>query len=1476
MPGEGGGGAAVWSLSLCLVGVWHPAEAHLHAQWDGTTGNWTDVAHWSTNPVYPDNGHPNAGDTYAVKISGGTVTRTTPVTISNLIMSGGGGIAGTSALTVTGATIWSGGLVRDGNLNCNGGLSITGAARFYGAAAVLTLAGGQTASMTGFGALSLEYQTKVTNNGTFYASNDSGISEADAFQSNFTNNGTFTRNTTTGTFTFSASQFDNLGTLNVDTGTLEFTHGIENSGAIQIAGGATLKMNGCFHWDGGTVSGAGALNANGGLDITHSVQLTDASINLASGQTAEQSGAGHLVLNGTATVTNAGTYFARNDDSVSPGTGAGYAFNNSGTLVRDTTDGVFTIAVPFHNTGTIRSTSGSLAINNGGSSGTATGDLDTDGGDIYLNGGTYEFNGGALTGSGFVYASAGLVLVTGDTGATSGPATGGFGISAGTVGGSAMLSADHGYFSNGTMTGTAVLRFTGNSSKASNSMLTMTGGTIRNDGTFTQGYQANYDLDADSCGGAGTLANHGSWTLTNSSAFYNTYGGGVIDNSGSFNQAGGGISVNAAFNNRPGGTLNSTAGYILLQGGGSQDAGCTFNANGGSIYFNGGSHVLNGGTLTGSDYSYVSAGSVTVAGDVGAASGPATGGFGVAGGLLGGTATVSADHGYFSSGTIAGSVVVRLTGASYKSDNTALQMTGGTIRNEGSFTQNYQANYDLDADNGGGAGTIVNNGSWTLVNNCAFYNSYGGGIIDNAGAFNQAGGANSVNAAFHNQSGGTLNATAGYILLQGGGTEAAGCTLNANGGSIYFNGGLHTLIGGTFTGADYTYVSAGTVTVAADVGATSGPATGGFGIAGGLLAGAAMVAADHGYLGNGGITGGVIMRFTGTSYKSDNTMLYMAGGTIRNDGVFSQNYQANYDLDADNGGDAGTLINQGVWNLTNGSQFSNTYGGGMIGNSGDFNQLAGNNMINAAFANSPGGTLTASGGIIHLLGGGSLAAGATLNANGGSIYFQGGTHEFNGGTLTGGSYSYVVGGLVNINHNIGATSGAASGGFGIAGGTVGGTAMISADHGYLGDGAMTGSAVLRFTGASDKGNYTTLYMGGGTIRNDGTFTQNYQANIETDSDPADGGGTIRNNGTWNLTNNNYITNSQGGGVLENNGDFNQLAGLNFIQAHVTNSGTIASHGGTVYLQGGSMHTGSLVTNSEIVLGSGSHVMTGAAARLGGSGSLYGNLTLADGATIAPGYPVGNLTIHGQVACVGGGSNPAYAVELAGPGTYDQLSIASGASLDLGSNLTDLRISLLYAPEFGAVYRIISGDSSGLYAGTFRNAPATGSIVTASYNGHPYSMQIAYSGGGRFVDLTVLSPYQTWTYGKGLSGDDAAFDADPDHDGISNGIEFVIGGEPNPANPGSDSHDLLPQCIVDGNYLRVTYRRNVDAAYLTPAIQYNADLADTWTVAQQGTHGVILNVFANDYGPNLDRVEVLIPRSNEVAGKLFARLSASEP
>ena len=1177
-------------------------------------------------------------------------------------------------------------------------------------------------------------------------------------------------------------------------------------------------------------------------------------------------GAGTIENHGTWTLTNSSTFYNSNGGGVISNSGN---FNQAGSVNASN--------AAFNNLagGTLNSTAGYILLQGGGSLETGA-TLNADGGSIYFNGGGHVLSGGTLTGADFTYVSAGSVTVTGDVGAASGPATGGFGISGGVLGGSATVSADHGYLGSGSIGDSVVMRFTGDSSKSNNTMLYMAGGTIRNDGNFSQAYQANYDLDSDNGPGAGTIVNNGSWTLANNSAFYNTYGGGVIENSGNFNQAGGVNASNAAFNNQAGGTLNSTAGYILLQGGGTQEVGSTLHADGGGIYFNGGQHTLNGGTLTGADFTYVNAGSVSVAGDVGAVSGPATGGFGIAGGVLGGSAMVSADHGYLGSGTIGDTVVMRFTGASSKSNYTMLYMTGGTIRNEGEFSQSYQANYDLDADDGGGAGTIINKGTWNLSNSSQFSNTYGGGLISNAGNFNQLAADNNINAAFANLSGGTLTATSGVIHLRGGGSLASGATLNADGGSIYFQGGTHEFNGGMLTGSSYSYVVGGLVNVNHNVGVTSGPATGGFSISGGTVGGTAMISADHGYVGDGAITGSAVLRFTGASSKGNYSMLYMGGGTIQNDGTFTQGYQGNIDTDSDSGLSAGTIRNNGTWNLVNSSYITNTQGGGVIENTGDFNQLAGDNNINAAFANLAGGMFTATNGVIRLRGGGSLAPGATLNADGGSIYFQGGTHEFNGGTLTGSTHSYVISGLVNINDNVGATSGPATGGFSISGGTVGGTAMISADHGYVGDGAITGSAVLRFTGASSKGNYSMLYMGGGTIQNDGTFTQGYQGNIDTDSDSGSSAGTIRNNGTWNLVNSSYITNSQGGGVIENSGSFNQLAGVNFIQAHVINSGTISSESGTIYLQGGSLHSGGLVTNSSIVLGSGAHNMAGSAAYLGGSGELYGNLTLADGARIAPGNPVGNLTIYGQVDFVSGGTTPACAIELAGPGTSDRISIASGASLDLGANLTDLRISLQYAPSFGEIFRIVSAWGSGHYTGTFRNLPGSGSIITASYQGHAYSLQVAYSGGGKYVDLTVLTPYQTWAYGKGLTGDDAGFNADPDNDGIVNGIEFVIGGEPNPAHPGSNSQSLLPQVQMDDTYLRVVYRRNDDALYLSSGIQYGTDLANPWMLAQQDVNGVIINVVNDGFGPNIDRVEVLIPRGNEVAGKLFARLAAAEP
>lgn len=101
----------------------------------------------------------------------------------------------------------------------------------------------------------------------------------------------------------------------------------------------------------------------------------------------------------------------------------------------------------------------------------------------------------------------------------------------------------------------------------------------------------------------------------------------------------------------------------------------------------------------------------------------------------------------------------------------------------------------------------------------------------------------------------------------------------------------------------------------------------------------------------------------------------------------------------------------------------------------------------------------------------------------------------------------------------------------------------------------------------------------------------------------------------------------------------------------------------------------------------------------------------------------------------------------------------------------------------------------------------------------------------------IPAFDTWVGtgagGKGLTGAADAFDADPDHDRIPNGIEFVIGGEPNPANPLSNSLALLPTVEASGNNLVFTFTRRDEAAYLNPVVEFTTDLSGPWTTAGAG-------------------------------------------
>jgi hypothetical protein len=56
--------------------------------WDGSTGNWSDPTHWSSNPVFPNN---TTASQYAATINSGTVHLDVPATVSGLTLGGATG-----------------------------------------------------------------------------------------------------------------------------------------------------------------------------------------------------------------------------------------------------------------------------------------------------------------------------------------------------------------------------------------------------------------------------------------------------------------------------------------------------------------------------------------------------------------------------------------------------------------------------------------------------------------------------------------------------------------------------------------------------------------------------------------------------------------------------------------------------------------------------------------------------------------------------------------------------------------------------------------------------------------------------------------------------------------------------------------------------------------------------------------------------------------------------------------------------------------------------------------------------------------------------------------------------------------------------------------------------------------------------------------------------------------------------------------
>ena len=147
-------------------------------------------------------------------------------------------------------------------------------------------------------------------------------------------------------------------------------------------------------------------------------------------------------------------------------------------------------------------------------------------------------------------------------------------------------------------------------------------------------------------------------------------------------------------------------------------------------------------------------------------------------------------------------------------------------------------------------------------------------------------------------------------------------------------------------------------------------------------------------------------------------------------------------------------------------------------------------------------------------------------------------------------------------------------------------------------------------------------------------------------------------------------------------------------------------------------------------------------------------------------------------------------------------------------------------------------------------------------GLPWGYSLNYTTAGA---IKLVSGFSDWIGGSGLSGSAALAGADPDHDGISNGMEYVLGG-----NPATESNlallpTLTPVTADMGNgsrdYLKFTCRvtqASVNNSVVTDC-QYATDLTNSAsTTAVNGAAGVVIVTTVDGFTSGINMVEVWLP------------------
>lgn len=373
-------------------------------------------------------------------------------------------------------------------------------------------------------------------------------------------------------------------------------------------------------------------------------------------------------------------------------------------------------------------------------------------------------------------------------------------------------------------------------------------------------------------------------------------------------------------------------------------------------------------------------------------------------------------------------------------------------------------------------------------------------------------------------------------------------------------------------------------------------------------------------------------------------------------------------------------------------------------------------------------------------------------------------------------------------------------------------------------------------------NNGVITIGAGGIT---TATQLYEINLA--------GGTIAAADNWNTT---MAMNLTTGPVTINTAD--KKIGL---FGPIDGTGSLVKNGtGTLVMTGLNTYSGATTVNAGTLAGFGN--------------SDQSALTIASGATLAPGDP-DNTPIASFVApSVTLASGSTLALEIDSTSDFaDQVAVLGNINITGSSaSFSEIGAGIVTAGTRLVIIDYTSGSLTGTFTGL-----ADGATVTVGAN--TFTLDYTDSGCVTLTSTTTQTPYMAWAESKGLDdspGKESGFDVDPDSDGIANGLEWVLGGDPLV----NDGTSLVTVAGTPANGLTLTFTReesSIGNALLD--LQWDADLDGNWTdvpITQAGgpaANGVTVTV---NQTATPDTVEVHIPASNAVGGKLFGRLRATDP